>query len=225
MSNSYAVSGWSGIAFVALQVAATVLFAVAGLPPALDDSAAQASYTAQNANVLITVSIVAALSFLPLLSYALGMRELILSSGRALERPAAAAWGSALVLGAMLIVSSSLLAAGAVDASSRPDATAIRAFAELSTTVMTMAALASALFLLTSARGILLGAALPRWTGRVGQVGAALNALSVFGLYSRGTGLTLGDGGFLLLLAYILITSIAMVRLPTRVAASMGASA
>jgi hypothetical protein len=215
MSDSRAVAAWSGIGFVALQVLATILSAFGGLPPALDDSAGRAAYTARNATLLITVAIVATFAVIPFYSYLLGLRAVILRGGEAVDRPATAAWGSGLVLGGLMIVAAALFAAGAIDASARPDATIIRAFAEVSITLMSLAAIVAALFLLTAARGTLTAAVLPRWTGYVGNAGALLNVASVFGLYSGGTAAgPLLLVGFLPFLVYVAATSVAMLRLP-----------
>jgi hypothetical protein len=225
MSESRAVAAWSGIGFVALQVLATILSGFGGVPPALDDSAARAAYAARNASLLITVAIVAAFAVMPFYSYLLGLRAVILRGGEAVDRPATAAWGTGLVLGGLMIVAAALFAAGAIDASGRPDATIIRAFAEASTALMSLAAIVAALFLLTAARGTLNGAVLPRWTGYVGNAGALLNVASVFGLYASGpaAGLVILVG-FLPLLVYVAATSIAMLRLPAAAYAPLRAS-
>ena len=212
MSNWRVVSAWSGIGFVALQVLATVLFALGGLPPPITDSAAQASYTARNASLLITVAIVGALAVVPFYSYVLGLRSVILAGGEETDRPAAAVWGTGTVLGGLIFITSGLLAASALDASVQPEAILIRAFGELSSAIMAVAAIDITLLLLTAARGTLMGTALPRWTGRLGQTAAILSLVSVLGLYGGAAGDVAFLVSFIPFLIYVVVTSIATLR-------------
>jgi len=225
VSNWRVVSGWSGIGFVALQVLATILYAFGGLPPAIQDSAAQASYTARNASLLLTVAIVVAIGVMLFYSYVLGLRAVILAGGEETDRPAAAVWGAGIVLGGLMFITSALLAASALDASVQPQGILIRAFAELSVAVMGVAVIDVVLLLLTAARGTLMGTALPRWTGRLGQIAAILSLVSVLSLYG---GTAAGDitflVGFIPFLIYVVVTSIALLRMPAVAAATMAAS-
>ena len=221
MSNAR-VSGWSGIAFLGIQVLSTILYFLGGVPPAADDPVKQVAYAAQNATLHLTVAIVSAIGAIAFLSYALGIRGMLLAAGRELDRAAAATWGTGLVLAAVMIVASSVLAAGALDASSRPDGSVIRAFDEFELVITTLGAVVIVVFLAAAAKGTLDAAAFPRWTAYVARIAAVLNFVSIFALYLGATagGLLAFFAGFVPFLVYVAATSVVMLRMPVAIRAA-----
>ena len=121
-----------------------------------------------------------------------------------------------------MVVASAPLAASALDAGTRPEATLLRAFAELEAVITALAAVIVVVFLAAAAKGTLDAAAFPRWTAYFARGAAILNFVSVFGLYGGATaGALIGFFvGFVPFLVYVGATSVLMLRQPTALRAA-----
>src|SRR5438128_1600251 len=101
MTNWRVWSGWFGIAFIAIELVTFVLYATAGAPPALDDSAKLATYMTKNSSLVITFGVLSAVAVALSYVWLLGLRGVIRSAGEDAEWAGAFTFGVGLVSGAL----------------------------------------------------------------------------------------------------------------------------
>lgn len=215
-------SGIFGLAFVALQVVGIGLFIAAGVPPGADDAVKLTAYVTKSSSAFLWVALVSFLSIGCAYVWLLGIRGILRAAGEEHEWAGAFTFGVGLVSGALALVGFGLIAGAALDAGSpKPEPIAVRAMFEASTGIFgPLGGVLTALFIGSAAYGTFESGALPRWTGWIGYIAAALNIASIFSLFGgtdpnqffSATGLASVAMGLFPFLVYAVVTSIAMMR-------------
>jgi len=215
-------SGIFGLAFVALQVVGIALFVAAGSPPAADDTVKLAAYATKNSSAFLWVAVVSFFSIGCAYVWLLGIKGVLDDAGKEHAWAGAFTFGVGLIAGALALVGFGLIAGAALDAGSpKPEPIAVRAMFEASTGIFgPLGGVTTALFIGAAAYGTFESGALPRWTGWVGYIAAALNIVSVFTLFGgtdpnqffSATGIGPLLLGLFPFLVYAVVTSIALMR-------------
>ncbi len=222
MSNWRWWSGIFGLAFVALQVVGIGLFLAAGVPPAAEDAVKLTAYVTKNSPAFLWVSVLSFFSIGCAYVWLLGIRGVFEDAGKEHAWAGVFTFGVGLVSGALALVGFGLIAGAALDAGSpKPEPIAVRAMFEASTGIFgPLGGVLTALFVATAAYGTFESGALPRWTGWIGYVAAALNIVSVFSLFGgtdpsrffSAAGFAPIAMGLFPLLVYAVVSSLAMMR-------------
>lgn len=215
-------SGIFGLTFVALQVVGIGLFVAAGVPPGPEDAVKLTAYVTKSSSSFLWVAVLSFLSIGCAYIWLLGIRGVLRDAGEEHEWAGAFTFGVGLVSGALALVGFGLIAGAALDAGSlKPEPIAVRAMFEASTGIFgPLGGVLTALFIAAAAYGTFESGALPRWTGWIGYIAAALNIISVFSVFGgtdpnqffSATGFAPIVMGLLPFLVYAVVTSIAMMR-------------
>ena len=215
-------SGAFGLGFVALNLAAFGTYGVAGVPPAVDDSAKLTAYFAKNASLFLTIATLATVAVGFLFVWLLGIRGVLRGAGDEHEWAGTFTFGVGLVVATINFVGFGLFAAVALESGvAKPDAAVLRTLYQAVTGLTgPLLSIPVAFFLAAAAYGTLTSRALPRWTGWLGWVAAALNAAAVPAIFGgldpnafySAAGFAPIVLGLVPLLVYVLGTSVALMR-------------
>jgi hypothetical protein len=177
-------TGFLGLLYVAIQVAALVLFLVAGNPPDFGDAKKYASWINSSAGLLMGDAFLTNVATAVLLMQFTGVRAVIRGAGEDWEWAAALFFGAGLVTSAVLIVGSSAEAAAVFVSGSGTDPTIVRAVWAVAWMALTFLYLPAAIAFGTAAYAVFRAGILPRWVGWLSAVAAGLDvvaALTIFG--------------------------------------------
>ena len=178
------VKRWTGIAAIGVAALLTtefILHQVVGPRPELDQSAELAAFFVKHHNQLLTIVLIDTVLMANIIVFLAGFRQIITHTRHDLQWIADITFGAGLVFVAITMVGDAMEAGSALDVVSlTPDASAIRALTEghavmFGATGCVLLAVISG----SSAYTVLASRALPRWTGVVAWVVAALQ---IFGL-------------------------------------------
>jgi hypothetical protein len=176
-------TGVLGLVYVAIQVAALVLFFVAGNPPDFGDAKKYAGWINSNGGLFMGDAFLTNVATAVLLVQFTGIRALIRGAGEDWEWAAALFFGAGLVTAAVLIVGSSAEAAAAFISGSGTDPTIVRAVWAGAWMALTFLYLPAAIAFGTLSYAVSRVRILPRWVGWVSGAAAILDlgaALTIF---------------------------------------------
>lgn len=182
--NSPDVKRWTGIAAIGVAVLLTtefILHQVVGPRPELDQSKQLAAFFVEHHNLLLTIVLIDTVLMGNIIVFLAGFRQIITHTRHDLQWIADVGFGAGLVFVAITMVGDAMEAGSALDVVNlTPDASAIRALTEghavmFGATGCVLLAVLSA----SSAYAVIASGALPKWTGVVAWVVAALQ---IFGL-------------------------------------------
>ncbi len=176
--------GVLGLIYVVIQVAALVLFLVAGNPPDFGDANKYASWINSNGGLFMGDAFLTNVATVVLLMQFTGIRAVIRGAGEDWEWAAALFFGAGLVTAAILIVGSAAEASAVFVSGSGTDPTIVRAAWAGAWMALTFVYLPAAIAFGTAAYAVVRAAILPRWVGWLSAAAAALDvvaALTIFG--------------------------------------------
>lgn len=182
--NTPDVKRWTGIAAISvalLLLTEFVLHQVVGHRPELDDSDALVAFWRAHAGQMLTIVLIDTVLMAAIIVFLAGFRQIITHARHDLQWISDVGYSAGMVFVAITLVGDAMEAGSALDVVNLdPDASAIRALTEghavmFGATGCVLLALVSA----SSGYVVLASHALPRWTGIVAWVVAALQ---VFGL-------------------------------------------
>jgi hypothetical protein len=182
-------TGVLGLVYVAIQVAALVLFLVAGNPPDFGDAKNYAGWINSNGGLFMGDAFLTNVATAVLLMQFTGIRALIRGAGEDWEWAAALFFGAGLVTAAVVIVGSSTEAAAAFVSGAATDPTIVRALWAVAWMALTFLYLPAAIAFGTASYAVLHASILPRWIGWLSGVAAVLDALAALTIFG-GTGNT-----------------------------------
>lgn len=204
--NTPDVKRWTGSAAISVAILLSVEFVlhqVVGPRPELDDSDAIVDFWVAHHNVFLTIVLIDTVLMAFIIVFLAGFRQIITHARHDLQWIADVGFGAGLVFVAITMVGDAMEAGSALDVVRlTPDVSAIRALTEghavmFGATGCVLLAVVSA----SSAYCVLASGVLPRWTGVVAWVVAALQIfglLTIFGgtsdhewFSSGGVGVTL----------------------------------
>ncbi len=177
-------TGVLGLVYVAIQVAALVLFLAAGTPPDFADAKRYAGWINANGGLIMADAFLTNVATAVLLMQFTGIRAVIRGAGENWEWAATLFFGAGLVTAALLIVGSAAEATAVFISGSGTEPTIVRAAWAGAWMVLTFLFLPAAIAFGTAAYAVFRGAILPRWVGWLSAVAAALDlvaALTIFG--------------------------------------------
>ena len=182
-------TGVLGLLYVAIQVAALILFLVAGNPPDFGDAKAYAAWINSNSGLFMGDAFLTNVATAAFLMQFTGVRALIRNAGEDWEWAAALFFGAGLVAAAVLIVGSSAEASAAFVSGAGTDPTIVRAVWAVAWMALTFLYLPAAIAFGTASYAVLHAAILPRWIGWLSGVAAVLDAVAALTIFG-GTGNT-----------------------------------
>ena len=177
-------TGVLGLVYVVIQVAALVLFLVAGNPPDFGDANKYASWINSNGGLFIGDAFLTNVATVVLLMQFTGIRAVIRGAGEDWEWAAALFFGAGLVTAAILIVGSAGEATAVFISGPRTDPMIVRAAWAGAWMALTFLYLPAAIAFGTAAYAVLRAAILPRWVGWLSAAAAVLDVgatLTIFG--------------------------------------------
>jgi hypothetical protein len=177
-------TGVLGIVYVVIQVAALVLFLVAGNPPDFGDANKYASWINSNGGLFMGDAFLTNVATAVLLMQFTGIRAVIRGAGEDWEWAAALFFGAGLVTAAILIVGSAAEATAVFISGPGTDPTIVRAAWAGAWMALTFLYLPAAIAFGTAAYAVLRAAILPRWVGWLSAAAAVLDVvatLTIFG--------------------------------------------
>jgi hypothetical protein len=175
------LTGWFGLAIVALNWAMFPLYLIPGPAPLFQDTAGYIAYwNSINGLVMLRV-LLDIIECACLLVFAAGLRHLIRQARSDYEWIGTLAFGAALALGTVTLVAASLEGGAALDATSGPaDPSAIRALSEGYILIyQSIGCILIALFSAAAGYATMGIGVLPRWTGWLAYAAAILNLVAV----------------------------------------------
>jgi hypothetical protein len=188
--NSWAWRRWTGVlglVYVAIQVAALILFLVAGNPPDFADAEKYASWINSNSGLFMADAFLTNVASAVLLMLFAGIRGVIRGAGEDWEWAAAMFFGAGLVTVAITIVGAAAEATAAFVSGSESDPTIVRATWAGAWMALTFLYLPAAIALGTVSYAVLRAAILPRWVGWLGAAAAVLDVIAALTI-AGGTG-------------------------------------
>jgi len=210
-------TGILGLVYVAIQVAALVLFLIAGNPPDYGNAKSYAGWINTNSGLFMGDAFLTAVATAVLLMQFTGIRSIIREAGEDWEWAAALFFGAGLVTAAVLFVGSAAEAAAAFVSGSGTEPTIVRSAWAGAWMALTFIYFPAALVFATTAFVVFRTAVLPRWIGWLSAVAAALDAVAALSIFG-GTGNT-GPLGLLPLIlgatpvvAWFVAVSIVLLR-------------
>lgn len=177
-------TGVLGLIYVAIQVAALVLFLVAGNPPDFADATKYAKWINSNGALFMGDAFLTNVATAVLLMQFTGIRAVIRGAGEEWEWAAALFFGAGLVTAAALIVGSAAEATAVFISGPGTDPAIVRAAWAGAWMALTFIYLPAALAFGTAAYAVFRTAILPRWVGWLSATVALLDvvaALTIFG--------------------------------------------
>ena len=177
-------TGVLGIVYVVIQVAALVLFLVAGNPPDFGDANKYASWINSNGGLFMGDAFLTNVATVVLLMQFTGIRAVIRGAGEDWEWAAALFFGAGLVTAAILIAGSAAEASAVFISGPGTDPTIVRAAWAGAWMALTFLYLPAAIAFGTAAYAVLRAAILPRWVGWLSAAAGVLDvvaALTIFG--------------------------------------------
>ncbi len=177
-------TGVLGLVYVVIQVAALVLFLVAGNPPDFGDANKYASWINSNGGLFIGDAFLTNVATVVLLMQFTGIRAVIRGAGEDWEWAAALFFGAGLVTAAILIVGSAGEATAVFISGPGTDPMIVRAAWAGAWMALTFLYLPAAIAFGTAAYAVLRAAILPRWVGWLSAAAAVLDVvatLTIFG--------------------------------------------
>jgi hypothetical protein len=220
MANWKAFSGWSGLAFVALQFVVGGIYVSFGTPVNAADTTAFAAFAARNVSGSLAAMVATALAVGCAYVWLLGIQGVIKDHDDW-------AWNAdfTFTIGAIAatlgLLGTGLQTAAVIDASSNPDPSAVRALFEAGAVfIAPVSAVPTALFVASAAYGIRGTGALARWIGTFGYLCAAIVFLTLFSVYFGQdpanafsiVGIATFSVGILPVFLWIGATSVALIR-------------
>jgi hypothetical protein len=210
-------TGFLGLVYVAIQVAALVLFLVAGNPPDYANAKSYAGWINTNSGLFMGDAFLTAVATVVLLIQFTGIRAIIREAGEDWEWAAALFFGAGLVTAAVLFAGSAAEAAAAFVSGSGTEPTIVRSAWAGAWMALTFIYFPAALVFATTAFVVFRTEVLPRWIGWLSAVAAALDAVAALTIFG-GTGNT-GPLGLLPLIlgatpvvAWFVAVSIVLLR-------------
>ena len=182
-------TGILGLVYVAIQVAALVLFLIAGNPPDYENAKSYAGWINTNSGLFMGDAFLTAVATAVLLMQFTGIRSIIREAGEDWEWAAALFFGAGLVTAAVLFVGSAAEAAAAFVSGSGTEPTIVRSAWAGAWMALTFIYFPAALVFATTAFVVFRTAVLPRWIGWLSAVAAALDAVAALSIFG-GTGNT-----------------------------------
>jgi hypothetical protein len=177
-------TGVLGLVYVAIQVAALVLFVVAGNPPDFGDAKKYASWINSNSGLFMGDAFLTSVATAVLLMAFTGIRAVIRVAGEDWEWAAALFFGAGLVTVAITIVGAAAEATAVFVSGSGTDPAIVRAVWAGAWMALTFVYIPAAIVLGTASYAVFRAAILPRWVGWLSAVAAVLDvvaALTIFG--------------------------------------------
>ena len=223
-------TGVIGFVWVVVQVAAVVLYLVAGNPPDFGDAKKFTGWINTNSGLLMWDAFLTGIATLPLLVLFVGLRSIIRSAGETWEWAAALFYGAGTVTIAVLIVGSAAEATSAFVSGSGTEPTTVRAAWAATEMVLTFVYFPSAV--VTGMVGYVAykTGILPRWLAWLSGAAAVLGLIAGLTMFG-GTG---GNGpigllpiilGALPVFVWVLALSSVLVRGSSAPSASRGSLA
>ena len=179
------LTGWFGLAIVALNWAMFPLYLIPGNPPLFQDTARYIAYwNSINSFVMLRV-LLDILECASLLVFAAGLRHLIRQARSNYEWIGTLAFGSALALSTVTLVAASLEGGAALDAINGPaDPSAIRALSEGYILIyQSIGCILIALFSAAAGYATMGTGVLPRWTGWLAYAATVLCLVCIPAMY------------------------------------------
>jgi hypothetical protein len=215
-------TGVLGLVYVVIQVAALVLFLVAGNPPDFGDATKYAGWINSNSGLFMGDAFLTNVATVVLLMQFTGVRAAIRGAGEDWEWAAALFFGAGLVTAALVIAGSAAEATAAFISGSGTDPTIVRAAWAGAWMTLTFLYLPAAIAFGTAAYAIFRAAIMPRWVGWLSAAAAVLDAVAAMTIFG-GTGNN-GPLGLLPLIlgatpvvAWFVAVSVVMLRDSNRV--------
>jgi hypothetical protein len=177
-------TGVVGFVWVLIQVAAVVLFLIAGSPPEFGDAKKFTAWINTNSGLLMGDAFLTGVATLPLLAQFTGLRSIIRNAGEGWEWAAALFFGAGTVTAAVLIIGSAAEASAAFISGSGTEPTTVRAAWAATQMILTFVYFPSAAVLGIVAYSALRAGILPRWIAWLSGVCAVLDliaGLTIFG--------------------------------------------
>ncbi len=197
------------------QLAAVVLFVVAGNPPSFDEAKKFADFISSGSGLFLADAFLTSAGTVLLLTVLTGVRRVVRGAGEDWEWAAALSFGAGLVLVAIAITGGAVEATAAFVSTSGTDPTTVRTAWLASSVLFTFIYFPSAVLLGTISYVVFRAEVLPRWTGWLG-VCAVLNLAAVLTIFG-GTGNNGPNGllplilGFAPAAIWILAVSVALL--------------
>jgi hypothetical protein len=178
---------YAGIGYVVIGIVGTVIAVSGGAPPGIADTSKFAAYEASHVGNATAFAWLGSVAFVLLLPFLVSVRQVIRAAKGEWEWAAGVAFASGVSFVVVVLVHFALNAAASIGTTVNGDPAALKAVA-LSGQVIgsTLEFLPAALFLVTVSYVIQQSGVLPRWTGWVGYVFAALNVLASLGIFGGG---------------------------------------
>ena len=170
-----------GLAIVVLNWAMFPLYIVPGTPPPFQDTASYIAYWTSNSGLVLTRVLLDLFECTCLLVFAAGLRHLIRQARAEYEWVGTLAFGALLALSTVTLAAASLEGGQALDTiGGQASPTAIRALGEGYLLIyQSIGCLLIALFSAAAGYATLGTGVLPKWTGWLAYVAAALNLVAV----------------------------------------------
>ena len=177
-------TGVVGFVWVVIQVAAIVLFLMAGSPPEFGDAKKFAAWINTNSGLLMGDAFLTGVATLPLLAQLTGVRSIIRNAGEGWEWAAALFFGAGTVVAAVLLIGSAAEATAVFVGGSGTEPTTVRAAWAASQMLFTFVYLPAAAVFGVAAYAVLRAGILPRWLAWLSAACAVLDliaGLTIFG--------------------------------------------
>ncbi len=177
-------TGVVGFVWVVIQVAAIVLFLIAGSPPEFGDAKKFTTWINTNSGLLMGDAFLTGVATIPLLMQLTGVRSIIRSAGDGWEWAAALFFGAGTVTAAVLIIGSAAEATAVFVSGSGTEPTTVRAAWAAAQMLYTFLYFPAAIVFGVAAYTVLRAGILPRWLAWLSGLCAVLEliaGLTIFG--------------------------------------------
>lgn len=177
-------TGVVGFVWVVIQVAAIVLFLMAGSPPEFGDAKKFTAWINTNSGLLMGDAFLTGVATLPLLTQLAGVRSIIRNAGEGWEWAATLFFGAGTVVAAVLLIGSAAEATAAFVSGSGTEPTTVRAAWAASSMLFTFVYFPAAAVFGVAAYAVLRAGILPRWLAWLSAACAVLDliaGLTIFG--------------------------------------------
>lgn len=177
-------TGFLGLLWVVVQIAAVVLFLLAGNPPDFGDAKRYAAWVNANSGYLLGDAFLTSVATMLLLMQFTGVRSLIRGAGEDWEWASALFFGAGIVGASILFVGSASEATAAFISGSGTEPTTVRATWAATQILFTFLYFPAAIAFGSVAYAVLRADILPRWLGWLSAACALLDltaGLTIFG--------------------------------------------
>lgn len=218
-------TGGFGVASGVLLLVLLVLYFVAGTTPRAEDTAQFTDYVSRHNNLLLTITLLYALSGACFIVFVAGFRHLLRQSKPEYAPVSVLVFAAGLVNTTLGLVGFVFVGGAALDTvNHKPDPSVVSALGEATSPAFgAIGLIVLALFLASAGYATLGTAVLPRWSTWVAYVGAALSLVAVPSIYAGNgpTAFYTADGyvvflGVLVYLIWLVIAGASLLTKPQR---------